>query len=137
MRGIWQWKKHIFELVMACQEQTSDFILKQKMGNKYYMIDRTLSPEQNKVVGLDKAEPGATKTLLGLAKSTFQKEISNPVSLMVVRCFSIIAAVIKQLHWTARVEWSVPISFQQMVFGCNSEIPMLHHPTMMEMLSLP
>lgn len=76
-KGLVQWNSRIFDLMMACQEQTANFMMKQKMGDHYHMIDEPTSAEQDKVVALDKANDAATNTLLGLAKITFQKEISE------------------------------------------------------------
>ncbi|WP_158675383.1 CBASS cGAMP-activated phospholipase [Thiohalobacter thiocyanaticus] len=76
-RGIAQWGGKIFDFMIACQEQTSHFMLQHKMGDQYYMIDEHVSTEQDKVISLDKANKGATKTLLGLAQATFQKEIGE------------------------------------------------------------
>ena len=77
-KGLVQWNSRIFDFMMACQEQTADFMMKQKMGDRYYMIDISISADQDKVVALDKADESATKTLLGLAKMTFQEEIAKP-----------------------------------------------------------
>jgi patatin-like phospholipase/acyl hydrolase len=77
-KGIAQWNSRIFDFMMACQEQTANFMLKQKMGNQYYMIDELTSADQDKVVALDKADEAATETLLGLAKISFQREIAKP-----------------------------------------------------------
>lgn len=76
-KGLLQWNSQLFDFMMACQEQTSNFMLKQKMGAQYHMIDETTSAEQDKVVALDKANEASTETLLGLAKIVFQKEISK------------------------------------------------------------
>ncbi len=77
-KGLVQWNSRIFDFMMACQEQTSNFMMKQKLGDQYHMIDVSISADQDKVVALDKADEGATKTLLGLANMTFQEEIAKP-----------------------------------------------------------
>ncbi|MFW2374570.1 MAG: CBASS cGAMP-activated phospholipase [Gammaproteobacteria bacterium] len=76
-KGLAQWNSRIFDFMMACQEQTANFMMKQKMGNHYYMIDISTSADQDKVVALDKADVSATNTLLGLAKISFQDEIAK------------------------------------------------------------
>lgn len=76
-KGLAQWNSRIFDLMMACQEQTANFMLEQKMGDRYCMIDSYTSADQDKVVALDKAGDAATSTLLGLAKTTFQEEIAK------------------------------------------------------------
>ncbi|MFV2057876.1 MAG: CBASS cGAMP-activated phospholipase [Thiohalomonadales bacterium] len=76
-KGLVQWNAKIFDLMMACQEQTSNFMLKQKMGNRYHMIDELASADQDKVVALDKADDAATNTLLGLANISYQREIAE------------------------------------------------------------
>jgi len=76
-KGLAQWGPGIFDFMMACQEQTTDFMLKQKLADQYYMIDELISAEQDKVIALDKAGVSATSTLMGLAKITFQKVIAN------------------------------------------------------------
>lgn len=76
-KGLIQWNSQLFDFMMACQEQTADFMLKQKLGERYHMVDETTSAEQDKVVALDKANKASTDTLVGLAKIIFQKEISK------------------------------------------------------------
>jgi len=76
-KGLIQWNSQLFDFMMACQEQTADFMLKQKMGERYHMVDETTSAEQDKVIALDKAHEASTDTLLGLAKIVFQKEIAE------------------------------------------------------------
>lgn len=76
-KGLAQWNSRVFDFMMACQEQTANFMMKQKMGDQYYMIDVSTSADQDKVVALDKASEGATTTLLGLANMMFQEEIAK------------------------------------------------------------
>lgn len=77
-KGILQWKEGLFDFMMACQEQTVNFMLEQKMKERYYMIDVTPGPDQDKNVALDKADNAATETLQALAGVSFQREISQP-----------------------------------------------------------
>jgi len=76
-KGLAQWNTRIFDFMMACQEQTADFMLKQKMDGRYHMIDELTSADQDNVVALDKADKAATETLLGLANISFQREIAE------------------------------------------------------------
>ncbi|MES9854916.1 MAG: CBASS cGAMP-activated phospholipase [Candidatus Thiodiazotropha sp. L084R] len=76
-KGIAQWGAGLFDLMMACQEQTANFMMQQKLGGHYHMIDRDLSSDQDRVVALDKADTSATSTLLGIAGQTFQEEIAG------------------------------------------------------------
>lgn len=76
-KGLVQWSSKLFDFMTACQERTADFMMKQKMGNKYHMIDILASADQDKVVKLDKSDEAATKTLLGLANAKFQEEIAG------------------------------------------------------------
>lgn len=77
-KGLLQWSSRIFDFMMACQEQTAHFMMQQKMDERYHMIDRLTSEDQDKIVALDKADDAATSTLLGLANITFQEEIAKP-----------------------------------------------------------
>jgi patatin-like phospholipase/acyl hydrolase len=76
-KGIAQWKGGLFDIMVACQEQTSHYMLQQKLGTNYHMIDELLSKSQDDVVALDKASKAATETLLGIAGNTFQREIAR------------------------------------------------------------
>lgn len=76
-KGLIQWKGGLFDLMMACQEQTAHFMLTHKMGERYKMIDQTISADQDNEVALDKADQAATDTLLGLAGISFQQHISQ------------------------------------------------------------
>ncbi len=76
-KGILQWKEGLFDFMMACQEQTANFMLQQKMKDRYYMIDVTPGPDQDRNVALDRADDAATETLQALAGISFQREISQ------------------------------------------------------------
>lgn len=77
-KGLADWKTGLFDYTMACQEQVADFMLKQKMNDRYYMIDRPESKDQSEVIALDKADEAATSTLMGMARVTFQDEVVKP-----------------------------------------------------------
>ncbi|MES9924921.1 MAG: CBASS cGAMP-activated phospholipase [Candidatus Thiodiazotropha endolucinida] len=76
-KGIAQWKDGLFDLMVACQEQTANYMLAQKLGSNYHMVDELLSKNHDKVVALDNASKAATETLLGIAENTFQSEIAQ------------------------------------------------------------
>ncbi len=76
-KGLLEWKSNLFDFMMACQERTTHYMLTQKMGERYLIVDEIMSAEQDKVVALDKADEPACKTLLGLSGVSFQKIISS------------------------------------------------------------
>lgn len=77
-KGLADWKTGLFDYTMACQEQVAHFMLRQKMDDRYYMIDRPESKDQSDVIALDKADEAATSTLMGMARVTFQDEVVKP-----------------------------------------------------------
>lgn len=76
-KGLLEWKSNLFDLMMACQERTSHYMLTQKMGERYHMVDEIMSADQDRSVALDKADASARDTLLGLAGVSFQSFVSD------------------------------------------------------------
>lgn len=76
-KGVLSWRGELFDFMMACQEQVSGYMLRQKLDKRYFMIDREATKEEANVISLDNADPAATKTLRGLAHMKVQEEFSN------------------------------------------------------------
>lgn len=63
-RGFMQWRSKLFDLVISAQESSVDYMLKQLLGENYYLIDDKATPDQSRdVASLDKISLGATNTL--------------------------------------------------------------------------
>lgn len=77
-RGLLDWGDNLFSLMMASQEGVTDFMLKQKLGDRHYFkIDEFLSPEQSKSINLDITTSGATEALEGLGNASAQTAAGN------------------------------------------------------------
>lgn len=59
--------KQLFGLAISTQETLVDYMLQQRLGNRYCHVDDDLKDEQARAVGLDTATAEATEVLLGSA----------------------------------------------------------------------
>jgi hypothetical protein len=66
------------QLVLAAQEQLAIDIASQMLGERYYRLNRGLSPEQKKAIpALDRTSEKATNTLLALADEAWEMHRSQ------------------------------------------------------------
>lgn len=61
--SFFSWNKKLFNLLFSCQEQSSEFILKKYLGDRYYSIDSLTVENQAKNISLDKVSKKSTKIL--------------------------------------------------------------------------
>lgn len=63
-RGVLGWGADLFNLVLSAQESATDYMLKQSLGDDYYVIDDKTTPEQSQdIKKLDLVTVGSTLTL--------------------------------------------------------------------------
>lgn len=63
-RGVLGWGADLFNLVISAQESATDYMLRQSLGDRYYVIDDKTTPEQSlDIKELDLVTPGSTLTL--------------------------------------------------------------------------
>lgn len=80
-KGIASWGSNIFELMIACQEQVTGSMLRQKLNDSYLEIDVHTGKDQDKNLSLDCSTQAATQTLLGLATQSLQDNYSTQLKI--------------------------------------------------------
>lgn len=83
--GMWDWggfwptktPKRLFGLSISVQESLTDFMLRQKLGDRYAHIDDVLTPDRACAVALDKTDAGAQEVLLGSASEKSKACLGN------------------------------------------------------------
>jgi patatin-like phospholipase/acyl hydrolase len=76
-RGLIGWGANLIKLSIAAQERSFDFLLQHKLGNRYLRIDRILTEEQARGVGLDRATDASSELLLELSALSAQQFTGN------------------------------------------------------------
>lgn len=78
--GVWKWARdaRLVNVIIASQQQLTDFMMRHRFGGEYVRIDAVPSREQERDLGLDIATKSATETIRGLAESTVREYASNP-----------------------------------------------------------
>lgn len=61
--SFFSWREKLFNLLFSCQEQSTDFLLKKYLGDKYYSIDSLAVENQAKRIALDKVSKTSSKIL--------------------------------------------------------------------------
>ena len=79
-RGFGKWRGGLFDLVISAQESSVDYMLRQLLGDNYYQIDDTATPEQSKdIKALDRVSVGATNTLKDRGNHAVQRALGDPL----------------------------------------------------------
>ena len=73
----WMQGQRLISVMVSSQQMMSDFMLRHKLGDRYFRIDRTQSKEQERELSLDTASPIAQQDLRGLAEAAFQDAAPN------------------------------------------------------------
>jgi hypothetical protein len=64
-RGFLMWRSKLFDLTISAQESVADAMLRHSLGDRYFVIDDNIDPDQAKdVAKLDKVSRRATDTLV-------------------------------------------------------------------------
>lgn len=68
--GVWGWMRdqRLFNVIITAQQQFVDQITKHRLGDSYFRLDASPSPEQVTDLGLDVADDAAQQTLTALAE---------------------------------------------------------------------
>jgi uncharacterized protein len=79
--GIWGWARNarLVNVIIASQQQLTDFMMRHRFEENYLRIDALQSKEQERDLGVDKASAHATSTILGLAASSAREFGSHPL----------------------------------------------------------
>jgi uncharacterized protein len=62
-------------VMIAAQQLNADYIMKHRLGDHYYRIDRSQSANQQASLALDVASPAATGDLLGMAEASLRDHL--------------------------------------------------------------
>jgi hypothetical protein len=65
--------KRLISLILSCQEQSSGQIIELLLGDRYYSVDTSVAPNQEKLIKLDKTSSVTEKVLMQWAHSEGQK----------------------------------------------------------------
>lgn len=77
-RGVLGWGADLFNLVLSAQESATDYMLKQSLGDDYYVIDDKATPEQSlDIKRLDLVTPGSTLTLRDRGMHSAQRALGD------------------------------------------------------------
>lgn len=77
--GIFGWKGRLAQTLLSSQQLDVAYMLRHKLKERYLRIDAEQSKEQERDLALDVATEAAQKTIRGLAASTIQEVINDPV----------------------------------------------------------
>lgn len=78
--GIRKWlvpNPRLIDLMLSCQEKSTEFILGFMLKDRYFSVDRSPSKEQIDTIGLDKIDQEARMVLMQSAESAFQNAIGK------------------------------------------------------------
>lgn len=77
-KGIWDWGEKIFLLTISCQEKVTDYMLRHKLGDRYFLIDELPTREQEPNIRLDVADKAAIQTLKSMGEESAKRFIGKP-----------------------------------------------------------
>jgi patatin-like phospholipase/acyl hydrolase len=77
--GLFGWARdqRLVSAMIASQQQSVDFMMRHRLGDRYLRLDAAQSKEQERHLGLDVATADAQRTIRGLAEATVQASISD------------------------------------------------------------
>lgn len=73
----WMEGQLLTSVMIAAQQINSGYILKHRLGDRYYRIDRDQSAGQQASLALDVASPAATRDLLGMAEASLRDHLAR------------------------------------------------------------
>ena len=76
-RGVWQWRKALFELTISSQEWMFKYMLDHRLARRLHIIDATARDGQADRLDLDDASAHAREVLLGHARAAAQKAVGD------------------------------------------------------------
>ena len=74
----WLSGQRLTSVMLAAQQQSVDYMIGHRLGQRYVRIDATQSPEQERHIALDVATIVAQKNIRGLAMGSMQSVIGEP-----------------------------------------------------------
>src|SRR6185312_2193136 len=78
-RGFGIWRGGLFDLVISAQESSVDYMLKQSLGENYFVIDDLATPDQSRdIKKLDRVSTGSTNTLRDRGVHAAQVAMGKP-----------------------------------------------------------
>ena len=77
--GLFGWARdqRLVSAMISSQQQSVDFMMRHRLGDRYLRLDAAQSKEQERHLGLDVATADTQKTIRGLAEATAQASISD------------------------------------------------------------
>jgi patatin-like phospholipase/acyl hydrolase len=75
----WMTDNRLFSTIISAQQQLTDFMIRHRLGDRYFRIDTEQSREQQLQLGLDVANEAARSTIKGLADAAAQRALGNPL----------------------------------------------------------
>jgi uncharacterized protein len=73
----WAWKLRLLEQMMAAQAKLSRESAHLTLSERFFAIDSIRGPDQNRVVGLDRASKEATQTLIAMADVAWEETLAH------------------------------------------------------------
>lgn len=73
----WMTGRKLFQVTMEAQSRLTEYQCSTLLGGRYLKLDATASPEQASVIGLDKADKVASRTLANLAATCWETWKNN------------------------------------------------------------
>lgn len=73
----WMDGQFLISVMIAAQQLSTDYMMKHRLGEHYYRIDRNQSASQQASLALDVASPTATNDLLGKAEASIREHLPN------------------------------------------------------------
>lgn len=78
-QGFFRWRGSLFDLVISAQASSVNYMLRQSLGDNYFLIDDEATPDQSKdVKALDEVSPASTNTLKDRATHAAQRTLGDP-----------------------------------------------------------
>jgi patatin-like phospholipase/acyl hydrolase len=74
----WAMGARLVQVLMSSQQQTMDYMLRHRLGDRYVRLDEQQSREQENALALDVATVGAQRTMRALAEVTVQRCLNDP-----------------------------------------------------------
>lgn len=76
--SFFSWREKLFNLLFSCQEQSTNFLLKKYLGDKYYSIDSLAVENQAKRIALDKVSKTSSRILRQKGSEAVKEYLGSP-----------------------------------------------------------
>lgn len=76
----WMEEQRLFSVIISCQQQFAEQLVRHRLGKSYVRIDHPATDEQARDLGLDVATEAARKTLIGLADKCVTNVLGTQIS---------------------------------------------------------